>query len=379
MEAEGSPPGYDVFEQRVRMISDLLTAWCEASASRTISLPNGANSFVVTGIGSSEALARYFVALLEQAAGMHGSYRPLSSFSGAATNVVSTENATNTTAKTATNTVTKNKADRDQVLVVISQGISPNAWLALESRDSFRHTVLLTAATPESIAARNDELLLRRYEKLVADGCTVIHYPLANEYTILIRVVGPFFGYLACYELARTLSGGTLAPIDERQLRSVLMKCELGARTLAREDIGLLSQGFHIIAGSPLSLYGQNLCLKFLEGLFWHIPRLWNVLDISHGLVQQLSLAKRPVWLLSASGDTPRILELGEQVLRSVGVAPRSISSELPPYLEVLEFEMLFNFLILQLCRRFKVNQLEWPAKGLDLPLYSLGKEPAAD
>jgi hypothetical protein len=78
---------------------------------------------------------------------------------------------------------------------------------------------------------------------------------------------------------------------------------------------------------------------------------------------------------LSSSADQPKILELGEQVLRNAGVAPRVIASELPVYLEVLEFEMLLNYLVLQLCRRFKVNQFEWPAKGIDLPLYSLGKD----
>jgi hypothetical protein len=92
---------------------------------------------------------------------------------------------------------------------------------------------------------------------LAAEGCTVLRYPLENEYTVLLRVVGPFFGYLACYELVRCLAGGSLAALEEGMLRRVFMKSEDAARVLAKEDVGLLSQGFHVIAGSPLSLYGR--------------------------------------------------------------------------------------------------------------------------
>ncbi len=354
----GSEAGCKILEQRLSSIPELLRLWLPQLASSTATLAPvraaGREAFVVTGIGSSEAHARYLATLLSQS-GAAAEFRPLSAFLRP----------------------NSDPHDAAKVLVVISQGLSPNAWLALLRRKEFRQCFVFSSLSKNGALSRGDKKSAERLDELARDGVMLLHYPLENEFEVLLRVVGPFFGYLLCHAFAGQVSHGekqgASAIIQEVTLLDTFARAASAGKKLAHLAVSAYREGFHILAPAPLSLYAQNLCLKFQEGLFWQIPRLWDSLDLAHGLLQQLAVAKRPVWLFSSAGDPPELTQAALTLLQSVRVEPLVFTSPLNEPLAILEFELMTSFAVVALIRKTGVNQVDWPGKGLDAAMYRLG------
>ncbi|HRE81277.1 MAG TPA: creatininase, partial [Opitutaceae bacterium] len=112
--------------------------------------------FVVTGTGSSEAHARYLTMLLNLYTELAATYVPLSGF-----------------------TIAQRDAFLGKTLIVFSQGVSPNAQIALNRRSDFSHTVLFTATPPAAARLAGKEDRARLLEGLLDAGGELIEFPLA--------------------------------------------------------------------------------------------------------------------------------------------------------------------------------------------------------
>jgi creatinine amidohydrolase len=64
-------------------------------------------------------------------------------------------------------------------------------------------------------------------------------------------------------------------------------------------------------------------------------------------------------------------------MLRSVGIDPFVTPFDVPADLAPIALELLLNPLVVELTRHLGVNQLDWPGKGLDGPIYHLATPPA--
>lgn len=321
------------------------------SAAAYRARPHGeTEDFVVTGIGSSEAHARFLTGELNRGDRVRAEFVPLASFQpGAGRSVVSGH----------------------RTLVVFSQGLSRNIRLALDQRSRFHRLILFTAATVSGLRTAGQMDRAGRLEELESAGVEVVRFPLENEYEILIRVVGPSCGFLAA-----RLWMDSLAPtwgVDPgRELAAIEAVDSTGLTTFFESHARACFSGFRILAPPSLAACGQNLVCKWVEGVFGAPPQLLDFLSFAHGPFQQLAAHPAPVVILRPerdsewSGLADRAIRMCDELDLPVAVVPLIAS----PGWEVIEAEHRFNLALLPLLERLGIDQRDWPGRGGDAPLY---------
>jgi len=256
--------------------------------------------------------------------------------------------------------------------VVFSQGVSPNAQIAINRRSHFSHTVLFTATTPEAarLAGKLDRAAL--LQTLLDEGGELIEFPLAEEYTTLIRFVGPLAGYLAALQFAAQLASCRFPmPADEQILPLLAAQAPLDLQEAMLNLPSAFSQGFNLVTAAPISDFAQNLACKFMEGLYWPCPPISDFLQFAHGPFQQMNAHPKPVIILQ--GNEPMETEMVQRsvcMLRQVGLGAYVISVDAPPLFSIFGFEAALNRLVFPVMRRLHINQIQWPGKGRDDLLY---------
>lgn len=326
---------------------------------------------ITTGIGSSAANARLLAALLQEV-GLAARFVPLSAFTAG--------------------------PPQDSVadaLVVFSQGLSPNARLALQDVDAWAGVVLVTAvpATASDVAPARDaippsgDLASRQaaVAALEARGVVVQRIAAAEEYGTLLRVAGPLLGHAAALQLALAAAraagrkpAGLLPasiPIDD-----VCARVAAAPERLAREhddlDAAALEAGSALLASGGYAELLSNVRAKIVEGLLLPEPPVWDLLDFAHGPFQQIHA--RPWTLLALTRtDAPgesALLDRLESML--VGGRHRLVrwQSELSGALALFEHEALADALVLRAIAERGVDQVDFPGRGADRALYEVSR-----
>ncbi len=347
------PLGHELLARRLEAIPDLLAEMARAPLGRVAAGTLTGRAFLVTGTGSSEAHARFLVHLLNRHARRPAEFMPLSGFCDLPAGT-----------------------GRGRVLVVISQGLSPNAQVAVDRYPDFDHTVVFTSTTAEGAARAGKADRAERVRALEAAGVEFVRSPLEEEYATLVRFVGPMAVYLRIHQFARQLAAELLPPLDPGELLACLATRapdEVVERFATGADD--FRRGFYLLAGAPLCEFAQNLAYKFLEGVFWSAPVIWDYLQFAHGPYQEVTLQPRPVVLLERPGTIEGDLaERTRRMLAAAGVPCIDLRARTTGPLAIFEYEALFNDLVFRLITRLGVNQREWPSKGRDDPLYGFSR-----
>ena len=343
------PLGHDLLAQRLASIPSVLAGMLASPppALRPASLTS--RRFIVTGTGSSEAHARYLAMLLNLYTDRAAAYLPLSGF-----------------------TVADRDAFADKTLVVFSQGVSPNARIALNRRSDFAHCILFTATTPAAALAAGKRDRAELLQHIIDEGGELIEFPLAEEYTTLIRFVGPLAGYLACLQFAARFAGCRFPQPDAATILPLL-----DARPpddLRAAMIGLpsaFSQGFTLVTAAPISDFAQNLACKFMEGVFWPCPPISDFLQFAHGPFQQMNAHPKPVIILQGgSAIEAELVGRSVRMLREAGLGAFVIRVEAPTLYSIFGFEAVLNALVFDVMKHLRIDQVNWPGKGRDDLLY---------
>ena len=343
------PLGHALLAKRLAQIPGMLGGMLARGAAPLKPATLAATHFIITGTGSSEAHARYLTMLLNLHTRRAAAYLPLSGF-----------------------TAQYKPSFAGKTLIVFSQGVSPNAQIALRRRSEFSNTVLFTATTPATAltAGKPDRAAL--LQAILDEGSELVEFPLAEEYTTLIRFVGPMAGYLACLQFTAQLSccrfkrppaPDILRLLDTQPPADLL---EAMQRTPER-----FASGFSIVTAAPISEFAQNLACKFMEGVFWPCPSVSDFLQFAHGPFQQTTAHPHPVVILQ--GDAPVEADLVGRsltMLREVGLEAYVIHVNAPPLISIFGFETALNRLVFALINRFGTDQINWPGKGRDDQLY---------
>ena len=310
-------------------------------------LPPGA-SVVVTGVGASEGPARY-LALLLHAAGRRATFTPLSTF------------------------VLGDAAALGDALVIFSQGLSPNARLALRRAGAHRAAILFTSVVLGAAGGEVRACL----EAFVRGGGQTIELPPDEESGTLVRLVGPAVALLAAARFA--VSDG--APIDEALFaRLPDLAADASARAdralAALPDLALHRRLAFVAAGSCLD-GARGLPGKWLEGLGAAEPPLWDVLSTAHGPFQQLFDEEFTVVMLEHAGAAPEERELFDRLACMLVPSRHAVlrlAAELPRPLGVLDHELLVTALLVRALSESSKDL--GAALGPDAPLYGLGSDP---
>jgi hypothetical protein len=287
-----------------------------------------ARRFVATGAGGSEGPARAFVAALEEQ-GIAARFRPLSTFA---------------------------LRDVDDAAVVLfSQGLSPNARIALSGS---RPTVIVTAVDPADEGAAAAAAALRL---AMGRGAIVWSHGPRDENRLLLRVEGPARATLAGLRLAAAIAPCSL-PADLAV--AARRAARIGAAPLAPHPVALVTAG-------DAGPYAHGLRWKLLEGLGVADPPVWDVLQVAHGPLQQFYEAPITLLCLEGEGQTPLFDRLARTLVPGRH-AMRRLFARLPHPWSWFEHDAQLNALVIATLARRPRDLIDWPGKGRDGSLYDL-------
>ncbi len=292
--------------------------------------PTPLRRIVTTGVGSSAAHATLLAHELRRA-GRNAVVTPLSTF-----------------------TAEPSPAPND-VLVVFSQGLSPNARLALYRPERWRRVVLVTAVTD---GARLAPLRHAGIVIYIVDG--------EAEFGTLVRVLGPMTGYVAALQLAHRFGGPEMPDLGPAvEALSTLVPPHV-APDLLEAPLALVTSG-------PYGELVQNLQYKVMEGMRLPMPPVWDALHMAHGPFQQ-RFADRATFLALTCPDTPddALLDRLAAMLDPSRHTLVRLAARLSSPLSLFEHEAMLNALLLGYIAARGVDQVRWPGRGEDAPLYEV-------
>lgn len=339
-----------LFAERVHAIPDVIETWLASGPDLP---PIGGRGLVVTtGVGSSEAPARRTAALLRRA-GCAATFAPISSFA-------------------------TSSAPTGAELVVFSQGLSPNARLALPSRaaaaerrsPSFERIVLFTSVAPGSRRAAE-----RGLDEAVTAGLEVVVLPPHEEDGIMPRVIGPVVASLAAHVAILAGACGPLADLREHHVADAFRRAVAAAPVL---DHPTAARPAAIVACADQIEMVFGAANAWLEGLREPPPFSWDVLGLAHGPLQMAH--DRPLLALALERSSVRgealLFDRLERALPSPHHVLR-LRASLPPGMAWIEHEAaVLTFVARELSVR--PRDLGWGPGREDAPLYELGDPDAA-
>ena len=348
----GDPAGLELWSQRNQLVPSFVQRAFEEEIHESLvsTILGSVTRWDITGVGSSEAHGRLLAYGLNSI-GKSARFVPLSAYwSGFSLGNL-----------------------RPAGQIVFSQGLSNNAQIALNPEFEYKHRILVTAATQENLkeAGKDDRAL--RLEILEAQGGRILGLFPAEEYTILIRVLGPAVGFAKVIKLLGACAPDQFAPPSSEHVADAMEEgYALGEEAADRWDLDLSATPHLASIGFPADLL-FNLACKWVEGIFYDAPNQYDVMALSHGPFQQSTRAPRPLYLLTGPDESDRqAVEKVQQLWEAVKAPLREVQSPLPFPASLLYYEAFFNALMVRFANRLDVNQVEWPGKGLDGPLYGL-------
>ncbi|HEX6246131.1 MAG TPA: hypothetical protein VFZ61_34645, partial [Polyangiales bacterium] len=248
----------------------------------------------------------------------------------------------------------------DDLLVVFSQGLSPNAQLALGDAPNVGTRWLVTSVEPGSATSAQAEFLA----SCLARGVHPIVIPPPAEAGALVRMVGPTVAALLALRLAASLGA------DEeltRRLHEVPDRYRALPLELALDDsaLGLIAVGMH-----PEWVHAHRW--KLLETLLRDDPPIWEALQFAHGPLQAYYERRLTLLVFEAGGRSP-LVERIQATLQPGRHRLVRISSALPPPLAFFEHAATLDTLLLHAVQASGRDLFDWPARDADGPLYDLG------
>ncbi len=336
----------DLMAERVRSIPEVLEAWLATDPQ--VPAIGGRGLVVTTGVGSSEAPARRCAALLRRV-GCSATFVPISAFA-------------------------TSSAPSGAELIVFSQGLSPNAKLAVPpvpapsshgAQGAFERVVLFTSLTPGTPLARE-----RGLDAAVGVGVEVVLLPPRHEDGILARIVGPIISSLAAHLAIHAGGCGGLADPRAHRLADAFRAAAAAAPDL---ELPTAARPAALVACADQIEMVFGAANAWLEGLREPPPFSWDVLGLAHGPLQMAH--DRPLLALALErAAVEGEAELFDRLERALPAPHRvlRLRAELPPGLAWLEHEAaVLTFVARELDAR--PRDLGWGPGREDQPLYELG------
>jgi hypothetical protein len=330
---------HDLFERRIAALPALLAEVIDGTARRPAL---DAQRLWLTGIGASEGPARLVASVLAEG-GRHARFVPLSSLCLAEPAVASAT-----------------------TLVLFSQGLSPNARIALARAARFAHLVLFTALGEEALLATAPESAA-----LLARGqLTVVRHPPSEERGTLARVLGPQAAAAAALAAAGLVTSG-VGPSLERAMRTA---AERSSEEIARLEPEALSESPVWLAVGEHTERCVGLSNLWHEALLTRAPPLVDALGAAHGLLQERF--ERPATLVCFRREAVRAESALFTRFASMWEPSRHallhLRAELCPALAPFEHAAALGAVLLRAASTRALVGEVWPGRGRDGPLYEL-------
>ncbi len=339
--------GTDNALARLRQRAASVPARIEALGDALLELPTaGIRRVVTTGVGSSGAHAR---SLAHHLGGLGVPARFLSPSSFPA------EHA---------------QRHREDLLVVFSQGLSPNARLATAEPGAWQGLVVVTSTRPGP-----DER--GQFAQALEDaGAILVDSGAGDEYGTLVRLAGPAIAYWPAWQVARAF-GAAPGP-SAAEVAGAAQAAFSAAQASARAEAALLASApLLFLAGGALAPHLDNLRLKASEALLRPMPPVTDLLDFAHGPFQVVRNGPAFVVAFVAQNDpaAPDHLDRIGRMLDARHHRLVPVWTTLPEPLAAIEAEAAANAFILAAMAAAQRDPETWPGKDEDEPLYGVGRD----
>lgn len=328
------PPCADTLRARVEALPAMLRAWLPTPLPEVPDALRRADPWVVTGVGASEGPARVLASELRRA-GRRADFAPLSTFAPG------------------------RWSPRDVVpgsaLVVVSQGLSPNATLALGARSAYAASALITAASE------------------APDVTLALRHPPHDEGGMLLRVQGPVAATLCALRLVEcvapgsTLSRDVIDAIPEAYARALAEGADV--EPVRGEHLALITtRGGYDLA--------HGLRWEWLEGPGGVDPPVWDVLQFVHGPFQLIA-DERATLVALEHADDPGGSALVDRLAELLDPARHRLlrlRATLPGAAGFFEHDARWSRLVTATLAARPRDLVDWPGRGRDHALYDLGR-----
>ena len=331
----------DILRERVNGISRELGLCLETVPA----LPSRAEevlSWDVVGVGGSEGPARLFVSAWQELGGL-ARYVPISSF------------------------VSRPHMHKKRGLLVFSQGLSPNAQLALRHAPNYHSAAVVTSVTEESRPDR--ARALRGFP-----GVIWRHGP-REEGGALVRLSGPVCASLRGLQLCLALAP---ASEEKENWQAAMAQLPLLYASGLNAPLGSRIENLRacLSIGSDISFAGA-LMWKWQEALYVELPPALDVLAFAHGPLQSLYKKKGELLLLERETGPVHddLYHRLERVLPPGVHRLVRLRAKMRGPLAFFEYDAAMTALLLRELEARRIDPGDWPGKGLDGALYSLGEK----
>ncbi|MFO0693972.1 MAG: hypothetical protein U0230_10485 [Polyangiales bacterium] len=330
-------------ERSLALVAEARRALPDALA-RTLAValperPSDLARVVTTGIGASEGPARLLAQLLVEN-GLAARFHAASRFGG--------------------------DTPHGDLLVVFSQGLSPNVLGALRCGERFRHVWLVTGLDAETDATARAKLAPAR-----AVSARSIVVPGADPPGTLVRWIGPTTASLLAFRLAARL-------LDDRAMHERLERAP--AAYAKGRALGVIAPGtavsLVVVDQAVECAYAHRW--KLLEGLLLPDPPVWDVLQVAHGPLQ--SFYEREMTLLVLErGHGSLLVERLRRVLDPTRHRLWHLATEHADECAFFEQTGTLDATLFASLEAHPRDHFDWPGRDRDAPLYDFGRAPAPD
>ena len=298
-------------------------------------VPSKIATVVTAGIGASEGPARMLARLLADA-GLAARFCPIA-------HLVST-------------------ATPADLLVVFSQGLSPNARLLLDVAPQYAHRWLVTSVALQTATA-SKQRALQRFLNLEF-SCIVA--PPTSEPQTLVRMTGPTVAMLIAMRIAGHLLRD--ARFTQQLAESPnLYQCHRTFEPLDNTPRGIITIGL-------LAEQVHAHRWKLLEALLTGDPPVWDVLQFAHGPLQAFHERDLTLLVLERGTGSPLLARLRDTLHpkhhRLIHVP--SLHADARAFFEHVA---AIDALLLQTLQATPRDLFNWPGRHGDAPLYGLGSD----
>ncbi len=341
------PLGHELMRTRIDALPELLSSYRDQDSSLSVL---SAGTIEIVGVGTSQAHSEFLSYLLEK-------------YVRRASKVIDPleimQHAHGEVSKVRDN------------LVVFSQGLSPNTYASIAALSTARKGILFTAASQEDVSPESEKAKI--LEQISKSGIETVLFPIANEYELLPRFIGPLLGFVACYKFVKE----GLCNEQTNELRSLdLDNFFSSSRNCAEKireqlsDVDFDKAPIHLVSTVPFHRTAFNLqekireCLLPAGGVF-----LSSITGYDHGRFQHNLVNNGVEFILTRverDGVEGELVENRHTQSKQAGLNTITIESPYSRDISVMWFEMVFNYLMLDLVKERQMNLVEWPGKELE-------------
>jgi hypothetical protein len=262
------------------------------------------------------------------------------------------------------------QAPSQSTLVLFSQGLSPNARIAMRADHGFQNKLLVTSAVADDDSAHGPLL-----DAWTESGGRVLVVPPREEGGIFLRIQGPVASTLASLRIADQLLGPSRAqwedllkevPVASRQ--AYLHASEETTSPRLRPDVPIA-----LVTFGGYRKYCRGLRWKLLEAFWSPSVHIFDALQIAHGPFQAFYDLPFQFVFLKTARDSHELLRRVSSMLVPERHTVFEITSTLAPPLAYFHHDSALNAMILKSLQSTQRHLGDWPGRDLDAAIYEIG------